>query len=199
MRLSIGLRGRAHRPSRGARGVTILEGLIAGGVFVVGIVGILNALIFAAGQNANALKAVRASAITAQIRSSLVNIGYEQLVTAPNLLAQACSTDAEVLALAGGLETIGADATEGREAACVIDLDAIDVPAEGYTVVQPGYSEEDRRTFRRILVVFQHPRTATTDYSVGVVVSWRAAGFQKTLNEFVFIPDPDSNDTGIEV
>ncbi|MGI5861152.1 MAG: type IV pilus modification PilV family protein [Myxococcales bacterium] len=179
----------------------MLEGLIAGGVFVIGIVGVLNALIMAAGQNANALKAVRASAIASQIRSSLINIGYDQLVTSPNVLTQACSSDVEVLALAGGLETIDADEAEGREAACVIDLDAVDAPAADYVVVQPGYSEEDRRTFRRILVVFKYEReaTETTDYSIGVVVTWRAGGFVRSVNEFVFIPDPDSNESGIEV
>lgn len=57
------------------RGVTLLEGMMASVVLLLGLVGILNGIIFAARQNSVANKMVRAGALANRIRAGLMTQG----------------------------------------------------------------------------------------------------------------------------
>jgi len=172
-------RSRSHLPRRHhARGAMLLEALIASVVFAVGVLGAYQGIIIASRQNSLANRAVRASAIAAQLRVALETQGYQRLTAANGVLASPCSGDTEVKKAAGGLD--------GVSGSCVIDVDLFEdgPPAEGFAL-QPGYNSAVERPFyKRVLVLM--PDT-TEMRQVAVVVSWYELGAQRHHKQIVML------------
>ncbi|MBZ4414919.1 type II secretion system protein [Myxococcus sp. RHSTA-1-4] len=173
------------------RGATLIEGMAAAAVLALGISGAFGGLILASQQNADARRLSHASAIATQVRAGIQAQGRARLLAATGpLSATSCTrTDANVLALAGGLETFVGPST------CVVDLDAFEDAAGPELDLVPGYSPEDRDSFRRALV-WQHEDTIDT---VAVVVSFSSAGQRRFIKQHVALYDPSKNGAGVEL
>lgn len=165
---------RTSRPApstAGRRGVTLIESLAASVILLTGIIGAMNAIVLATRQDQSANRFTRAADAAYQVRSGLELQGATRLRASGGALKASCSNDTAVKALAFGLDA--AAPQDVAVAPCVIDLDAFEDAATAAKVV-PGYSSEDRRSFRRILVVYtEKAGTVETSHRVLVVVSWR--------------------------
>jgi hypothetical protein len=132
----------------------------------------------------------RAAAIAESVRAGLSIRGAAALVAAGGLLtAGNCSSNADVLALAGGLDGVTTFEQISKAGAvvnisvtaCVIDLDALDDPL-GANAVVPNYVHEEATAdnpngiFRRVLVFYPDGNTPPQNVMVTVVVSWRENG-----------------------
>ena len=157
------------RRARASRGAVMLEALIASAVFAVGVLGAYQGIIIASRQNSMANRMVRAAAISQQIRSALEVQGYERLKTAGLFTA---TSDTTVKSYGGGLETI----TD----AIVVDFDAY----EGTGKLMAGFSSEDKRLFKRVLVAMPE----MDDYrQVAIVIYWTELGQPRYHKEFVML------------
>jgi type II secretory pathway pseudopilin PulG len=156
--------------------MTLIEAMAAMAVFSFGVVGVFQGVIVASRQNATANKMTVASAIAQQTRSALSARGRTALTSPGGLLTDGnCSADADVVALAGGLETIAG--------ACVIDLDAVDGAAAAANQLVPAYPAAYRFTYRRVLVRMPPDPTGRMS-AVAAVVSFPQLGrrqFQKQV------------------
>ncbi|WP_426749359.1 type IV pilus modification PilV family protein [Myxococcus sp. Y35] len=177
---------RRRAPQRGA---TLIEGMAAAAILAFGISGVFGGLLFASQQNAAANRLSQASAIAAQVRAGLQLQGRARLFADTGPLSNArCSGAAETLELAGGLSSL--------PDACVVDLDAYEsATADPLLRVVPGYSDEERDAYRRVLV---WTPTQAID-SVAVVVSFRSAGQRKYVKQFVGLYNPAENGAGVEL
>ncbi len=162
------------------RGAVLLEAMAASAVFAIGIAGLYQGIIFASRQNAVANRMVRAGAIASQLRSALEAQGFAHLSGAGGALEDAqCTAVSDVTERAAGLD--------GVTGACVIDLDAYEAGAAAGLRLQPGYSDDDRRIYRRVLV--RMPVTADS-VLVGVVVSWKEMGEIRFHKHFAMVLRP---------
>lgn len=178
----------ASRRAR-ARGATLIEGMAAAAILAMGISGVFGGLIFASQQNAAANRLSKASAIASQVRSGLQLQGRSRLFAGAGPLSSArCAGAAETLELAGGLSNL--------PDACVVDLDAYETATgDPLLRVVPGYSQEEREDYRRVLV--WTPAQAID--SVAVVVSFRNAGQRRYVKQFVALYNPAENGAGVEL
>lgn len=186
------------RARRHARGVTLIEGMIATVVLLIGILGSMQAMLMASQQNAIANKMTRASAIARQIRAGLEQAKYTRLIDA----ASASNFFVAPNCVAG----VSVEEFDLPAATCVVDLDARDAQ----DVLMPGYSPEERRIFDRRLAFYG----ALADNggepafrSVVVIVSW-SQGFgsgsvgyhRQVLGLYNPSGDPAAgNQTGVEL
>lgn len=189
---------RAGRPvgrrwSRRDRGVSLIEGIAASSVLLFGLLGALQAIIFASRQNSMANRMTRAATLASQVRAGLQAQGRARLVSAQGPLdASRCSSNATVLAHAGGLESL-------TPAPCVVDLDAYESASAGTNrMIVPSYSAADGELYKRVLVHIVDPNQPGLD-SIGVVVSWNDAGAQRFAQQFLGLYDPAVNQTNVEL
>ncbi|GEM_PF-5481442 len=179
----------APRRHATARGATLIEGMAAAAILAFGISGVFGGLMFASQQNAAANRLSKASAIAAQVRSGLQLQGRARLLSDAGPLTSArCSGAPETLELAGGLSAL--------PDACVVDLDAYeDGTADPLLKVVPGYSNDERQDYRRVLV---WTPTQAID-SVAVVVSFRNVGRWRSVKQYVGLYNPAENGAGVEL
>ncbi|MGV3622033.1 MAG: type IV pilus modification PilV family protein [Archangium sp.] len=180
---------------RSARGVTLVEGLMASVILLVGMVGVFQGVIIASTQNSMANRRSRASAIAAELSNALDAQGRMRLVGSGGLLtnAGACSaTYPNTVDLFRG-DFTGLPAGYGSWAVCYVDVDA----AAAFNTLTPAYSTEDRAIFKRVLAVY----TSATDPSVayvGINVGWREYGAGRVVERFTALYDPVTNQTNVE-
>jgi len=178
---------------RPARGFSLVEGMVTAAVLAVGILGALQGMIVASQQNSIAYRMTRATVVAAQVRAGLLGQSRARLTSATGpLLPSRCTSDAAVKARAGGLEAM-------VPAPCIIDLDAFDLGTAAGTdaVIVPGFTAADRDVYSRVLVW-------TTDAAngldtIGVVVSFRAAGQRRFHQQFAVVYDPSVSQVGVEL
>lgn len=154
-----------------ARGAVLIEAMAAGAILVVGLLGALQTILFAAQQNSFANKMARGSQIARQVRVGLELRGWSRA----NALTGSCLSGVD-RELAGGLETL-------VPPPCVIDLD---VPAISAQLV-PGYSAEDSRLYRKVAVFI--PGTGVID-TYAVVVSWNELRGRHFSRQMVALYNP---------
>lgn len=193
---------RTRRPGlpRGQRGMTIIEGVVSAVVLLIGMLGVMRGVVVASQQNTIANHMTRAGAITNQIRVALENQGRDRFVDPNNgLFANANCIDPgdpDVGPLAGGLERaeLAEDTTERWTRLCIVDLDTWESGQPEASWLVPGYSQEDRELFRRVLVLFQSTEVIldpvlgereTIANQVGIVLSWTVAGERIFSRRFV--------------
>ncbi len=188
------------RRRRQQRGTSLIEGMAAAAVLLIGLLGALQALLLASKQNADADKRTRASALLTQTRSSLELYGWDRLNGAAGPAAE-CLDASGFTGLVDHLPTSGL----GNTVSCVVDLDAFEASAPAANRLVPGYRAEDSVTFRRLAVVFRDPVTPEDRAfrEVAVVIAWRnALGAFSNVTSLVGLYDPDpltGNETNVEI
>lgn len=156
--------------------MSLIEAMVAMGVFSGGILAVFQGIIVASRQNSVANKITTANGLAQQVRAAMQARG-RTLLTATTLSAANCSADAEVQALAGGLEALAG--------ACVIDLDALEAAALSDAArLVPNYPAAYQQGYRRVIVYFPGANLDRAE----VVVSFLDLGrrhFQKQFMTFV--------------
>lgn len=178
----------SSRRPRPPRGVSLIEGMAASAVLLIGLVGVLQGILVASRQNSMANRMTRAGTIAHQIRSQLQARGLTRLQSTGPLAAGTCASDP--------VKSLGGEASTADNA-CVIDLDAFDQTASVADVLaQTGYlGGEDERKYRRVLVRFNQ----TDIVSLAVVVSYEDAGIRKFVTEYVGLYKSAQNNAGADL
>lgn len=186
--------------SHSTRGVSLIEGMIATMVLLVGMVGVLQGLAIASAQNSIANRHTRASIIAQQLATAIEQQGRARLLATSGLFAtgQCASTVPGAIApYIGDLAPLPPSlSAQGFTAAgtCYVDFDAL---GAAYRDMTPGYGTQDDATYRRVVVVFQHPTVPDIIY-VGVNVGWRDAGQVRIVKRFTAVYDTTTNQTNLE-
>lgn len=186
--------------ARSPRGVTLLEGLIATMILLIGMVGVLQGLAIASVQNAMANRHTRASVIAQELVSAVEHQGRARLVASGGLFSgSACAPtpppgvapfQGELQPLPPSLAARGFDAAN----ACFIDFDALGV---AFRALTPGYTAQDDTTYQRLVAVYRHPTNSEVLF-IGVNVGWRDAGQVRLAKRFTALYDTSINQTNLE-
>jgi Tfp pilus assembly protein PilW len=198
---------RARRNRAPQRGVSLIEGMTASVVLLIGLMGVFQGLMVASRQNSMANRATRASGVASQVRVALDTLGRERVIgsaTSPGLLSgEGCDTSPEVRALAGGMEELVPAAGEAWSVRCIFDLDAYEAQAVDAQKLLPGYPASDFEYYRRVLVVIEKPDelTGVAIHQVTVVVSWMEMGQRRFVRQYFgfYDPGPFGNETNVEI
>ncbi len=199
---------RRVRNIRGAqRGVSLIEGMTASVVLLIGLMGVFQGLLVASRQNASANQATRASGIASQVRGALEMLGRDRVLGVPGhaglLTGPACNPSEEVAAFTGGLEKLKPTQGEAWTVRCIFDLDAYEQVASGTNRLLPGYSEGDFDRYRRVLAMIEKPDevTGVTIHQVIIVVSWKDLTQRRYVRQYVSFYDsgPFGNETHVEI
>ncbi|HYO59485.1 hypothetical protein [Archangium sp.] len=199
---------RRVRHNRAApRGVSLIEGMTASVVLLIGLMGIFQGLMVASRQNSMANLATRASGIASQVRVALDTLGRDRVIGSsgsPGLLSGAgCTTSPDVLALAGGMENLKPGPGEAWGVRCIFDFDASEKNLTATSRLLPSYSDSDFNRYRRVLVVIEKPDevTGVTMHQVTVVVSWTELGRRRFVRQYFgfYDPGPFGNETHVEI
>ncbi|HYO74808.1 MAG TPA: hypothetical protein VEU33_52930 [Archangium sp.] len=196
---------RRNRTAR--RGVSLIEGMTASVVLLIGMVGVFQGIMVASRQNMMANHATRASGIASQVRVALDTLGWARVIGTPDrpgmLVGQRCNASAEVWALTDGMEKLAPGENDDWRVRCVFDLDAFEQMALPSMRLLPGYSASDMSHFRRVLVVVDKLDEATgvTVNQVTVVVSWEELGKRRFVRQNFGFYDagPFGNETYVEI
>jgi len=199
----------SFRPRRAAarRGVSLIEGMVASVVLLIGLVGVFQGIVLASQQNTMANLATHASGVASQTRVALDVMGPDRLLGQTRgvggyLAPARCEPDESVTALAGGLETLVPGAEPWRRR-CIFDLDAAERDAPPANKLLPGYPEEDARRFRRVIVWVSRTdeKSLVTVDQVSVVVSWNEMGRRRFVIHHLGFYDSGSfgNSTGVQI
>lgn len=210
-------RTRRPRGRVGQRGMSIIEGLMASLVLLLGMLGVIRGIVVASQQNTMANLMTRAGAITSQVRVGLENQGRDRLINGPLPLfagGNCMAPNAPNATLAGGLEdtTLANDVTAGWTRLCIVDFDAAEDARAANDKIVSGYAPDDRTSYRRFVVLFQTNDTVTDPETgqvrtvranqVAIVVSWMAAGQRVFSRRFVGFYDSgatNGNSTRIDI
>lgn len=194
-------RRRVRRMGSAPRGVSLIEGMVASVVLLIGLLGVFQGVLVASEQNSMANQASRAAGIGSQVRVALDTLGRHRVVEGM-LTGSVCDASASVQELAGGLESLDPGA-EPWAVRCIMDLDAFEETADEADRLLPGYTKTDRDRFRRVLVRVSRldPVVNVTIDEVAIVVSWNELGRRRFLRQFVGFYDasPFGNGTNIEI
>lgn len=198
---------RVRRNRATQRGVSLIEGMTASVVLLIGLMGVFQGLIVASRQNSMANRATRASGVASQVRVALDTLGRERVIgsgTNTGLLSgQACDASPEVRALAGGMEDLVPSTGDAWSVRCIFDLDAYETQAQAHQKLLPGYPASDFNYFRRVLVVIEKPDelTGVAIHQVTVVVSWQEMGRRRFVRQYFgfYDPGPFGNETNVEI
>ena len=181
--------------TRNARGVTLLEGLIAMVILVTGVVGVFQGVAIASQQNVIADRFTRAAIIGQELSSAVSLRGLGRNTAASGLFSNPLCTGSPSTGLAPYVNDLTVAATnlnaQGFTTVCYVDVDT-DAPT-----LTPGYSTDDDTQFTRALAVYTNPGNPDFVY-VGVVVSWRATGRVMSTKRFVALYDTSRNQTNVE-
>ncbi|MFN0064312.1 MAG: prepilin cleavage protein [Myxococcaceae bacterium] len=176
--------------------MTLVEGLAATAILMIGLMGTLPGLWFATQQNAMADRMARASAIAGRARQSMFHQGQAALrQSAPAGLLDASRCDPALGTGQTGADTnLVGDLSTVLPAPCFVDLDLFEsAPPDPTMQLMLNYSAEDQRTFRRVLAYFDADPNMT---SVAVVVSWRENNVRRYHQQFTGFYNPASNSAG---
>jgi hypothetical protein len=202
-------RRRVRRNRAASRGVSLIEGMTASVVLLIGLVGVFQGIVVASRQNSMANQATRASGIASQMRVALDTLGRARVIGTPQLpgilTGAPCNASPEVRALAGGLENLKPDTGEAWTVRCIFDLDAYEKTALPAGRLLPSYADEDARRYRRVVVVVEKPdkETNVSVHQVTVVVSWTELGRRRFVRQYFgfydYDPGPFGNGTNVEI
>lgn len=187
------------------RGVSLIEGMTASVVLLIGLVGIFQGILVASRQNIMANHATRASGIASQVRVALDTLGSARVIgTAerPGLLSgESCDPGEDVRALAGGMETLEPTEDDAWRVSCIFDLDAYEKTASASQRLLPSYAADDLNYYRRVLVVIDKQDAGVTVNQVTVVVSWVEMGKRRFVRQYFGFYDsgPFGNETYVEI
>lgn len=199
----------SRRPVRRARtaprGVSLIEGMTASVVLLIGLVGVFQGILVASKQNIMANQATRASGIASQVRVALDTLGWARVIGTADrpglLVGQRCNASAELWELTDGMENYKPGKDESWRVRCVFDLDAYEQTAAPSLRLLPGYAASDLRHYRRVLVVVDKLDEGVTINQVTVVVSWVELGKRRFVRQnFGFYDSgPFGNETYVEI
>ncbi len=190
------------------RGITLIEGMVASVVLLIGLVGVFQGILVASRQNTLANLTTHASGIASQVRVSLDVMGALRLLgprpggTGGFIETSRCTSDDNVRALAGGLQNLtpGADRWTVR---CILDLDQAERTAAPAARLLPGYPAQDAERFRRVLVWVSRvdPKSEVTVEQISVVVSWNELGGRRFVIQHLSLYDSGEfgNKTGVQI
>jgi hypothetical protein len=192
---------RVHRNRAAQRGVSLIEGMTASVVMLIGLMGVFQGLIVASRQNAMANHATRASGVASQVRGGLDALGRSRVLSL--LSGSRCTTKSDVLELAGGMESLKPESADPWTVRCILDFDEYELTAYGADRLLPGYAASDMGSYRRVLVLIER-RDAEADvtvHEVTVVVSWTEMGQRKFARQYLgfYDPGPFGNRTNVEL
>jgi hypothetical protein len=198
---------RVRRTRATQRGVSLIEGMTASVVLLIGLMGVFQGIMVASRQNSMANRATRASGIASQVRVALDTLGRERVIGSPQspglLSGGGCNATPEVRALAGGMETLEPSPGDAWSVRCIFDLDAYEAQAEASQKLLPGYPTLDFDHYRRVLVVIEKPDelTGVAIHQVTVVVSWMEMGRRRFVRQYFgfYDPGPFGNETNVEI
>jgi len=184
-----------------ARGISMIEGLAAMGILVVGLLGTLQGIAIAATQNSTAARMSRANSISRETRVALEMQGRSAIMAGP-LSAANCKplpVPSNLLAYVDPNELALVPTPPGPPS-CYTDFDAYELAAP--TPFVPGYSPNERRWFHRMLLLW--PGNGLTGPGavpdqVEVIVSFRGSGRTIYSKQFVGLYDPALNKAGVEL
>lgn len=200
-------RRRVRRNRAAPRGVSLIEGMTASVVLLIGLMGVFQGIVVASRQNSMANQATRASGIASQVRVALDTLGRARVIGTPQLpgilTGAACTPTPEVKALAGGMENLKPDTGDVWTVRCIFDLDEYERTALPANRLLPGYADSDADRYRRVLVVVEKPDdlTGVAVHQVTVVVSWKELGQRRFVRQYFGFYDPGSfgNGTNVEI
>jgi hypothetical protein len=194
-------RRRVRRNRAASRGVSLIEGMTAAVVLLIGLMGVFQGIMVASRQNSMANQATRASGIASQARVALDSLGRERVLGM--LSGAACTTDKAVQSLAGGMETLKPGTGDVWAVRCIHDLDAAEKAKAVDSRLLPGYPVTDLNRYRRILVMVEKPDevTGVSIHQVTVVVSWVELGQRRFVRQYFgfYDPGPFGNATNVEI
>lgn len=177
------------RNRKAQRGITLLEGMMSTFIMLLGLVGVLNGIMYAARQNSSANKMTRAGAIATQTRSGILAQGLARMNAGGGLFS-GCTNDASLASLTDGLSGVS-----GYDGICTVDIDAFETNAAADKKITPGYQNPDGN-FRRVAV--RHTQSGVPGGSVAVIVSWTEAGVTRFHRQVAVFYD-SSNLGGTEL
>lgn len=181
------------------RGVSLIEGMVASVVLLIGLVGVFQGIMVASQQNSLANLATRGAGVASQVRATLDVMGPERVLgrtpgTDGLLRDSACTSSATVKALAGGLESM--PSTADWRVRCIFDLDAYERTQPLADKLFPGYAQADTDRFRRIVVWISRRDDNLNVDEVSVVVSWNELGRRRFVKQFLSFYDASSSPFG---
>lgn len=193
------------------RGQSLLEGLIASVVLVIGITGVLQAVLVSSAQNAGAGRITEAAAISQQVVNGIQRHDIRQLKASGLLDGSRCTSNSTLLTYAGNIQSLTSITSGSTICAkgncvssnivtatpCVVDLDAYEqdgsVPANRKLV--PGYDFATRYVsgrndgYKRMAVVFDNEAASRT-INVTVVTSFLDGGVRRFMQRSVTMYTP---------
>lgn len=188
------------------RGVSLIEGLFASLVLLLGLVGVLQGILHASRQNSVANKMVRAGAIAHRVRAALITQGPTVLrsgmLDGTNCTSGNFSTKADLLdgytssnlnnppmtTCTGTSSCV--TTTMSLTATCVVHLSGeggVDTATTGATMLIGDLRSFDKDTFNVALVRFDNSNGRTD--GVNIVVSWLDGGQRRFHTQFVAFYD----------
>ncbi len=176
---------------RTRRGVTLIEGMVATVILLVGMVGVFQGMIVASLQNASANRRTRAAAIAAETTAALEQLGRANVINAGGALLPIGTSGLGTLA--GDLQTelvkYAPASLPGYLGATYLDVDNAD-PNNPLVLRTPGYGERDAELFERVVAVYVSDDLITRPVvQVNVSVGWREAGRWKVVNRLTSFYD----------
>jgi Tfp pilus assembly protein PilW len=189
----------SRRRAAPRRGVSLIEGMVASVVLLIGLVGVFQGIMVASQQNTLANLTTRGAGVAAQARVVLDVMGPERVLgrtpgTDGLLKDNECTNSASVKALAGGLESVAP--TADWRVRCVFDLDAYEKARQPADQLMPGYAQADADRFRRVLVWISRREGDFNVDEVAVVVSWNEVGRRRFVKQFLSFYDASSGPYG---
>jgi hypothetical protein len=188
----------ANRLSR--RGVSLIEGMVATLVLLLGVVGVLQGLAIASVQNSMANRHTRASVIAQEVISAIEQQGRARLFATTPSAGLFTSTNClgtvpnAVAAFKGELNPVPSALSGAGFSACYIDFDSL---GTGFTALTPAYSAQDNTTYSRLIAVYTNSTNSEILY-VGVNVGWRDGGRVRVVKRFTALYDTAVNQTNLE-
>lgn len=204
------MRQRKRARNRGPRGVTLLEGMIASGVLLIGLMGVFTGVVASSKQNSVANRMTKAAAIAAQVATGLQAQGTRKLV---NTIMQSGNCKTTGTFIDKYADKLTNAPVEPLATICVTDLDAYDnigpnasgTDPTAPNQVVPVYHPKDAEIFRRLLVVSFDPPDPETGLPpfvvVTVVVSFQVGmgDARGSYRHTVGFYNPAVNQTNIEI
>jgi len=189
------------RPSR--RGVTLIEGMIATVILLVGMVGIFQGMLIASVQNSMANRRTKATGLASELLASIDRKGYAWV----NNLA--CSTTAPTtLGPSGSTVPYVTNKVQGTFApypsVCYIDVEKGGTQGLPIQALTPSFnnSPTDSLQFRRLVTIYRGAPASSADYYgviyVAVSVEWREGGSARVVEKLTALNDTAVNQTNIE-
>lgn len=188
----------ANRPSR--RGVSLIEGLVATLVLLLGVVGVLQGLAIASVQNSMANRHTRASVIAQELISAIEHQGRARLLATTPTAGLFTSTNCLgtlpnlMVPFKGDLSPVPSALSGAGFSACYINFDAL---GNAFTALTPAYNTQDNTTYSRLVAVYTNSTNSEILY-VGVNVGWRDGGQVRIVKRFTALYDTAVNQTNLE-